>query len=110
MILPCQSEEDFQRLLADSYSGPVFLLKHSTRCPISAAAQAQFQRFAEDHPTVACWQVLVIEQRALSNLIAAETGITHQSPQVLRFSAGKPVWHAAHNSISAAALAKALEG
>lgn len=110
MILPCQNEEDFQHLLAESQTGPVLLLKHSTRCPISAAAQAQYSRFAEEHPTVACWQVLVVEQRALSLLIASQVGVTHQSPQAILFVAGKPVWHASHYSITATALAAAVAG
>ena len=109
MILPCESEADFHRMLADSQTRPVFLLKHSTRCPISAAAQAQYSRFAAAHADVECWQVLVIEQRAISNLVAEETDITHQSPQVMLLQGGKPVWSASHQSITEAALTIALE-
>jgi len=108
MIIPCQTEQDFQQLLADSETNPVLLLKHSTRCPISAGAQARYSRFAEEHPDIACWQVLVIEQRAISNLIATETGIMHQSPQVILFQHTKPVWHVAHHSINESAMTTAL--
>lgn len=108
MIIPCQNEEDFRRLLADSTSKPVFLLKHSTRCPISAGAQRRYNQFAEEHADIDCWLVLVIEQRAISNLISAETGIPHHSPQAMLFRACKPVWHESHHGITGAALESAL--
>lgn len=108
MIKSCQSENDFQQLLSTSCERPVLLLKHSTRCPISAGAHSRFQHFAEGHSEVDCWQVLVIEHRQLSNAIAGETGITHQSPQVILFKDGNACWHASHGSITESSLREAL--
>jgi bacillithiol system protein YtxJ len=108
MITPCLTDDDFHRALADSASRPVLLLKHSTRCPISAGAEIRFRHFADTHPEVECWQVLVIEQRAIADLITVETGVTHQSPQVILFRGGKPVWHTSHHSITETMLETAL--
>jgi len=104
MITPCVSEDDFRRMLADSAHGPVLLLKHSTSCPISAAARRAYVQFADTMPEVACREVLVIEQRPLSRQIAEETGVAHQSPQVILFVNGQPVWHASHWNITIEAL------
>jgi len=104
MITPSQNEEEFQQIMRDSGARPIFLFKHSTRCPISARARSEFQRFADEHPEVACREVAVIEQRPLSLAIAEQTGITHQSPQVLLFVSGKVVWHASHGQITREAL------
>lgn len=104
MIIACQSEDDYRRLLDDSHVMPILLLKHSTRCPISAAAEREFTRFAAEAAEGACRQVLVVEQRPLSQQIAQETGVVHQSPQVLLFKDGKVVWHATHYSITAEAM------
>ncbi|MFN2168747.1 MAG: monothiol bacilliredoxin BrxC family protein, partial [Anaerolineae bacterium] len=38
MIRDLEHEQDFERLIQQSYQAPAFLLKHSTRCPISRAA------------------------------------------------------------------------
>jgi bacillithiol system protein YtxJ len=108
MLHSCENPADFDDLLSTSASEPVFLLKHSTRCPISAGAHSRYTRFAEAHPDVPCRIVLVVEQRALSQQIAAATGVAHQSPQALLFVDGQCVWHISHGNITEHALADAL--
>ena len=109
MITPCRDENEFNQILSDCVECPIFLFKHSTRCPVSAHAHAEFTRFAEEHPEIACREVLVVEQRPLSQHIAQQTGIAHQSPQVLLLCGGKVVWSSTHFSISADGLHKAFE-
>ena len=88
---------------------PVFLLKHSTRCPISGSAWRAYQRFAEEEPNAELWKVLVIENAQLSSEISRETGIRHQSPQILLFHKGDVVWNDSHYSIKEDGLRKALD-
>lgn len=107
MLTPIQDENEFRQVLQESAERPVFVFKHSTRCPISAAAREQFERFTEAMPEVACRLVLVVEQRPLSLEIAHETGVTHASPQALLLVQGKVVWHASHYQITAHALREA---
>jgi len=109
MITSCRDENDFAQMLRDSAERPVLLFKHSTRCPISARAHAEFTRFAEDHPWIDCREVLAIEQRPLSHYIAGQTGVAHQSPQALLFFGGSVVWRVSHYDITAGALLKAYE-
>ena len=108
MITTIQDERELHQALCDSTAQPVLLFKHSTRCPISAAAHGQFARFAEEASGVSCRQVLVIEQRPLSQLVAQETGVSHASPQVLLLVDGKAVWKASHYEITLEALRKAV--
>lgn len=108
MIKPCRTDDDYRQLLSDSHQATVFLLKHSTRCPISASARAAFERFADEHSEVGCWQVLVVEDRPLSTSITEETGIKHQSPQVILYKDGTARWHASHGSINVTVLLEAL--
>ena len=72
-------------------------------CPISAAAHREFLAFAET-AAVPCWELLVVEQRPLSQLLAELTGVAHASPQAMLLVDGKPVWHASHWSITRATL------
>jgi bacillithiol system protein YtxJ len=109
MIMPCRDENDFNQIVNDCVECPTFLFKHSTRCPVSARAHAEFTRFADENPEIACREVLVIEQRPLSQFIARQTGVAHQSPQALLFSGGSVVWRASHYDITADALLKASD-
>lgn len=101
--------EDWERIVAESATGPVFVFKHSTSCPVS---------FAAHHRVVEHWDgradlpplylVKVIESRPLSNAIAAATGVTHQSPQLLLIRDGKAVWNTSHGGITGGAVDEAL--
>jgi len=50
----------------------------------------------------------VQESRGLSGLVARETGIRHESPQVLLFSSGKVFWSASHGDLGRERLEAAL--
>lgn len=50
--------------------------------------------------------VNVIEDRAVSNLIADILEVTHQSPQLLLIKDGKCIHQSSHLTISASAAAK----
>jgi bacillithiol system protein YtxJ len=108
MIQECQTIQDFERLVTASYEGPVFLFKHSTRCPVSAGRWRTFQSFAEARQGPQFYRVLVVENRPVSMHIAAQSGIRHESPQAILFERGEPLWHASHGSITEEAMAQAL--
>lgn len=52
----------------------------------------------------------VIEDRPVSNEIAARLGVKHESPQAILVRGGKAVWHASHRQVTAANLAAAAAG
>lgn len=107
MIRELRSTAELDRLLRGSR--PVFILKHSTACPISAGAYRAFQRFAAAHPGAAeYYLVKVIEQRPLSNEIARRLRVRHESPQALLIQRGAVRWHASHGDITERSLAAAL--
>ena len=94
--------------LEAAFAAEEFLLfKHSPRCGISAAAFAEFQRFASDHPELSCGWIDVLEERALARAVSARTGIPHESPQAIWLARGAPRWSAAHGAITARSLASA---
>lgn len=84
------------------------LLKHSTRCPISAAALEQITQLRAQHPGVPVYLVDVNEQRDLSDEVAERLGAAHNSPQAFVLARGVPVWQASHYSIIAPKLAQEL--
>ncbi len=78
--------------------------KHSPTCGICAAAAREVDRFVERHPSAALYHVDVLAARPLSREIAARTGVTHESPQVILLRKGTPVWHASHFDITTETL------
>lgn len=87
----------------------LLLFKHSTTCPISASALGRVQELIQSGallPPICL--VKVIESRPLSNHIAAQFNVTHQSPQALLIQQGTCTWNASHGSITADAISQAL--
>lgn len=84
------------------------LFKHSTRCPISVRAKEEMEEFTRQHSGVPVYLVDVLAQRPLSQRVAADVGIRHESPQVILLQYGKPIWHASHRGVTAAAISKRL--
>jgi len=103
--------EDWQSCLAGSAVEPVFLFKHSTRCPISAAAHDAVTRYIDKAGATgpAFHLVKVIESRPLSNAVAEALGVEHKSPQLILIRNGQAVWSASHYGINAENIAGAIK-
>ncbi len=80
------------------------LFKHSTRCPISAAARGEMERFMELNPDAPVYTVDVNDDADVSRYLAEKTGIEHHSPQVIVTRRGQPEWDASHFDVRANAL------
>lgn len=109
-IIEITSVTAWRKLLEESESDPVLLLKHSTRCPVSTSAFQAFNTYcAEQGPELKCCLVKVIESREVSNAIAQDTGVPHQSPQIHLISDGKSIWNDSHRNITAEKIEQALQ-
>jgi bacillithiol system protein YtxJ len=86
-------------------SSPLLVLyKHSPACLTSAVALTELRALHKTLPEVPVYQVDVIHERGLSQRIAADLQISHESPQVILICDGRPIWHTSHFGIKAAAL------
>ena len=91
------SEQQLKDLLSTEQTIAVF--KHSTRCSISSMVKNRVERdWTSDH---AVYYLDLIAHRNISNLIAQISGVQHESPQMIVFKEGKPIYDASHTSISA---------
>jgi bacillithiol system protein YtxJ len=100
--------DELETILDESATTPVLFFKHSTQCPISAAAFEQFSEFLKSHPPVKAVLIKVIESRPVSNQLTQVTGIQHESPQALLMDNNEVKWHASHRTITKATLQQAL--
>lgn len=98
------SEQQFLDLLQKE---PLFaVFKHSIRCSISSMAKNRVERDWDMNFPI--YYLDLIQYRPVSNLIAAKSGIEHQSPQLIVFKHGKAVYDASHNAIDAKDLKENL--
>lgn len=91
---------------------PVFIYKHSSICPVSSRAADNFNVFVKADrsvPTPLFTQVMVIENRDISNEIESRLEVRHESPQLLLLRHGQVVWHASHSAITEEKIKSALE-
>ena len=70
------------------------------------SALDEVETFLRQQPNLTAFTVDARAQRPLSQLIAARSGVEHESPQVIIFRRGTPIWNASHQDITAAALAR----
>lgn len=84
-----------------SEDNPVLIFKHSTRCSTSRMSLDRLERNwkTEEMSTVTPYFLDLISYREVSNRIAAEFGIQHESPQVIVVSNGKSILDLSHFEI-----------
>lgn len=94
--------EQWSDTLQNSNTKPVLLLKHSTTCPVSANGLSEYEAYISKATDANIDYVLVkvIESRPVSNQIAADLGVKHESPQVIFIKDGASYWNTSHWSIT----------
>ncbi|WNC13278.1 bacillithiol system redox-active protein YtxJ [Brevibacillus brevis] len=100
------STEELDQFVAEG--GKRLLFKHSTTCPISAAAYGEFQAFLQEQEVPSA-VIFVIEDRPVSNAVAERFAIKHESPQIFLLEEGQVKWHTSHWKITKDAIADAMK-
>lgn len=88
-----------------------FIYKHSTICPVSTNALEQLEIFLNKNEDIKkkVNKVHVIEDRPLSNFIADDLEVRHQSPQLLLIKNGKCIWNDSHMRLTAEKIAEIVK-
>src|SRR5665213_870444 len=97
--IPLQDENQLEEILSNSNNIPQVIFKHSTRCSISSMAKNKLDK-KESPEGINFYLLDLIRFRGLSNKIAHDFGISHQSPQVLVIDKGKCIFNESHLGIS----------
>ncbi len=102
------SPHDLEAIIDRSRVVPCLILKHSTSCPISSMAKRRLE-MNWDVPAekMELYYLDLLRHRDISNQIAEEFGVRHESPQVLLIRDGESVYDASHLGIRADLLASA---
>lgn len=94
-------ESQLSEIKEESKNRPQVIFKHSTRCSISAVAKSRLER-GTPPANVDFYFLDLIRDRSLSNKIAEEFSVYHESPQVLVIKNGECVYDESHSGISMA--------
>lgn len=105
-LIALTNESQLTAIVNDSAS--VVLFKHSTRCSVSNMAWKMFQQEWNNNESPVYYLDL-LNYRSVSNAIASQFQIEHESPQVLVIKNGVCVYHATHQAIDAAIVQAALQ-
>ena len=105
--LKLESIEQLKTIKEKSKENPVLIFKHSTGCSVSWAALNRMERNwkQEEMNEVNTFYLDLLKHRALSNQIALEFRIEHESPQILLIENGLAVYDRSHLDINYADLA-----
>jgi len=97
-----KSEEDLEKAIKQSYENRLAIFKHSTSCFISKTVLKNFEKEIEnsDEQNVSFYFLDLLAFRPISNKIAEDFGIRHESPQLIVFENGKAINNASHQDIS----------
>jgi bacillithiol system protein YtxJ len=92
------SLQQLEQLNETSANKPQLIFKHSTRCSISTMAKNRLYKNAlpED---IDFYYLDLISHRDISNKIAEQYGVHHESPQVLLIKNGKCIYNESHSGI-----------
>jgi bacillithiol system protein YtxJ len=101
--------EQLERLLATSAEKPVLLFKHSYSCGISAEALDELVAHLDQETADVTYAMVTVQtHRDVSNAVAKQLGIRHETPQAILIRDRRVVWSASHFRVNAASLGQAL--
>lgn len=103
-------EAQVQEVIRASKHRVQLVYKHSFTCGICHMAKGEIE---EEYDAISAdadmYFVDVKESRPVSDALAEQTGVRHESPQVLIIKEGDVIWNASHHSIKAEAIFGVLE-
>lgn len=106
--IPLTQEEQLNQIVEKSGTVPQVIFKHSTRCGTSAMVLSRLERSGT--PSHIDFYFLdLIRYRDISNKIARQFSVHHESPQILVIRNGECVYDESHISISMDEVAEQAE-
>jgi bacillithiol system protein YtxJ len=105
-----ESESQLLEIQQKSHNENVLIFKHSTRCSISRAALDRLERSwnQEEVKNVQPYYLDLIAHREVSNQIAKNFDVEHQSPQVIVIRGGQSVYDSSHFDINFKSLKEVI--
>jgi len=94
-----ETETQWQQILENSKQRLQLVYKHSTRCSISSVVKSRLER-ANAPAGLDFYFLDLISFRSVSNKIAEDMRVIHESPQVLLIKDGECIYNESHTGIN----------
>ncbi|MGK7393697.1 MAG: bacillithiol system redox-active protein YtxJ [Candidatus Cyclobacteriaceae bacterium M3_2C_046] len=96
------NEQQLKEIEQLSFNQPVVIFKNSTRCPISSSVLRRMQSAWDEQEmkNIHFYLLDIIAYRNLSNMLAQQFQVRHESPQMLIIQDGTCIYHESHYDIS----------
>ncbi len=106
-----RSVDQIKDIKSESKEAPVLIFKHSTRCNISRTSLDRLERNWKDEEmsNVRLYFLDLLSYREISNFIAEEFGVEHESPQILIIRNEKSTFDRSHFEIEYQQIRAALK-
>jgi len=92
-------EAQLEEIAKKSFDKPQVIFKHSIRCSISSMALSRLERKAPPNNTD-FYLLDLVNYRSISNKIADDFKVYHESPQVLVIRNGECIYDESHGGIN----------
>ncbi|MGI8961369.1 MAG: monothiol bacilliredoxin BrxC family protein [Bryobacteraceae bacterium] len=102
-ILEIRTEKECRALFAQEFA---VIFKHSKSCNLSQHAYRTVLEFCAERPDANIHLLCVIGSRAAALFVEEQTGVRHESPQLLAMRYGTVFAHASHQHITPGFLEK----
>ncbi|WP_018612056.1 bacillithiol system redox-active protein YtxJ [Segetibacter koreensis] len=107
-FIPLERIEQLEEIKAAKGFNVIF--KHNTTCPISKGVRRRFEQEADSLSDVQSVYFLdLLAYRDISDAVAEQFNVEHQSPQLLLIQDGECTYNEALYDISAASTADAIQ-
>ncbi len=93
------NENQLAELSFLSKNKPQVIFKHSTRCSISSMAKSRLERGASPE-NIDFYYLDLIKHRNISQKVAEDFDVSHESPQILMIKDGKCIYDESHSGIT----------
>jgi bacillithiol system protein YtxJ len=94
-----KEEAQLDEIVLRSKETPQVIFKHSTRCSISSMAKSRLER-AASFPNINYYILDLIQHRNISQKIAEDFHVHHESPQILLIKDGNCIYDESHSGIN----------
>lgn len=99
---------DVDTLKQESFNTPVVIYKHSTRCATSSFVKESLEKDYVPIQNEVYYYLDLIEYRDISNAIAENFEVIHQSPQIIILNNGKATYNTSHMAIAFSEIEKQI--
>lgn len=101
---------DLDAIRNESYQNAVVIFKHSTQCAISLMVKDRLEKSYEPIATETYYYLDLLKHRDVSNAVAEQLNVHHESPQIILVKNGEVVYDESHMQIYFSELKEQIQG